>query len=191
MAIAAGIVASLFKGADYEEAIVLGLFLVMLRRARPMFDRKAALFATRFSPAWMAAVVAALAASVWLGLFAFQHVEYSTDLWWQFALQGEASRFLRGSVAAATVVLLVAVARLIGHAPHDVDPPSEGDLADAGEIVARQPAAFPNLIYLRDKALLFDEARDGPAGLQREVQSGVGAALSRLHRSLEAARHRR
>jgi phosphatidylglycerol lysyltransferase len=161
VALVAGIVASLFKGVDYEEAIVLGLLLVMLRRARPMFDRKAALFATRFSPAWMAAVVAALAASVWLGLFAFQHVEYSTDLWWQFALQGEASRFLRGSVAAATVILLVAVARLIGYAPHEIEPPSDRDLADATEIIARQSASYPNLIYLRDKALLFDDARDG------------------------------
>ena len=159
--IAAGIAASLLKGADYEEAIVLGLLFVMLRRARPMFDREAALLATRFSPAWTAAVVAALAASVWLGLFAFQHIEYSSDLWWQFELNGEASRFLRGSVAAAIVILLVAVARLIGHAPHEVEPPSERDLADAGEIIAHQPASYPNLVYLRDKALLFDEARDG------------------------------
>ena len=159
--IAAGIVASLLKGVDYEEAIVLGLLFIMLRRARPMFDRTAALLATRFSPAWIAAVVAALAASVWLGLFAFQHIEYSNDLWWQFALEGEASRFLRGSVAAAIVILLVAVARLIGHAPHEVEPPSDRDLADAAEIIAHQPASYPNLIYLRDKALLFDEARDG------------------------------
>jgi phosphatidylglycerol lysyltransferase len=64
-------------------------------------------------------------------------------------------------VAAATLVLLAAVARLVGHAPHEVDPPSDRDLADAGEIIAHQPAAYPNLIYLRDKALLFDEARDG------------------------------
>jgi phosphatidylglycerol lysyltransferase len=154
-------VTSLLKGVDYEEAVVLGFLFVMLRGARPMFDRKAALLATRFSPAWIAAVVAALAASVWLGLFAFEHVEYSNDLWWQFALHGEASRFLRGSVAAATVILLVAVARLIGHAPHEVEPPSERDLADAGEIIAHQAAAYPNLVYLRDKALLFDEARDG------------------------------
>jgi phosphatidylglycerol lysyltransferase len=161
VAIAAGIVASLLKGVDYEEAIVLGVLFVMLRRARPMFDRKAALFATRFSPAWMAAVLAALAASLWLWLFAFQHVEYSNDLWWQFALHGEASRSLRGAVAAATLVLLVAVARLVGHAPHEIDPPSDRDLADASEIIAHQPAAYPNLIYLRDKALLFDEARDG------------------------------
>ena len=161
MAIGAGIVASLFKGVDYEEAIVLGLLLLMLRGARPLFDRKAALLATRFSPAWIAAVVAALAASVWLGLFAFQHVEYSNDLWWQFALHGEASRSLRGAVAAATVVLLVAVARLIGHAPHEVEPPSDLDLDAASRIIARQDAAYPNLIYLRDKALLFDDARDG------------------------------
>ena len=161
VAIGAGIVASLFKGVDYEEAIVLGLLLLMLRSARPLFDRKAALLATRFSPAWIAAVVAALAASVWLGLFAFQHVEYSNDLWWQFALHGEASRSLRGAVAAATVVLLVAVARLIGHAPHEVEPPSDLDLDAASRIIARQDAAYPNLIYLRDKALLFDDARDG------------------------------
>ncbi len=157
----AGMVASLFKGVDYEEAIVLGALLLMLRRSRPLFDRKAALLATRFSPAWIAAVVAALAASVWLGLFAFKHIEYSSDLWWQFALHGEASRFLRGSVAAATVVLLVAVARLIGHAPHEAEPPTDADLADAGLAIAHQDAAYPNLIYLRDKSLLFDAARDG------------------------------
>jgi phosphatidylglycerol lysyltransferase len=159
--IVAGIVASLFKGVDYEEAIVLGILLMMLRGSRPLFDRKAALAATRLSPAWVAAVVAALTASIWLGLFAFKHIEYSNDLWWQFALHGEASRFLRASVAAATVVLLVAVARLIGHAPHEVEPPSDGDLADASLVIADQHAAYPNLIYLRDKALLFDDARDG------------------------------
>jgi len=175
-ALAAGMVASLFKGVDFEEAIVLGVLLLMLRRSRPLFDRKAALFATRFSPAWMAAVVAALAASVWLGLFAFKHIEYSNDLWWQFALQGEASRFLRGSVAAATVVLLVAVARLIGHAPHDVEPPSDADLVDAGVAIAHQDAAYPNLIYLRDKALLFDEARDGFVmyGVKRRTWVALG-----------------
>jgi phosphatidylglycerol lysyltransferase len=176
VAISAGIVASLFKGMDYEEACVLGALLLMLGRSRPLFDRKAALCATRFSPAWIAAVTAALAASVWLGLFAFKHVEYSNDLWWQFALHGDASRFLRGSVAAAMVVLLVAVARLIGHAPHDVESPSDEDLADAGLVIADQDAAYPNLIYLRDKALLFDDARDGFVmyGVKRRTWVALG-----------------
>ena len=52
----------------------------------------------------------ALGASIWLGLFAFKHVDYSQQLWWQFALRGEASRFLRASVGAAVVVLLFGVA---------------------------------------------------------------------------------
>ena len=47
--IALGIAASLFKGADYEEATLLALLLVVLWRARPAFDRRAALVDTRFS----------------------------------------------------------------------------------------------------------------------------------------------
>jgi len=106
--VATGIVASLLKGGDYEEALLLLALLLILLRARPAFSRTTAFFATRFSPAWMSAVVAVVAASVWLGLFAFKHVEYAHDLWWQFELDGEASRFLRGSFSAASLVLLFA-----------------------------------------------------------------------------------
>ena len=44
--IAAGIAASLLKGADFEEATLLALLLVVLWRARPAFDRRAALLET-------------------------------------------------------------------------------------------------------------------------------------------------
>jgi phosphatidylglycerol lysyltransferase len=155
-----GVLASLLKGFDYEEAVILVALTALLRVSRPAFNRQAAFFATRFSTAWIAAVVAAFMASVWLGLFAFKHVEYSNDLWWQFELEGNASRFLRGSVGAATAVLLFAIARLIGHAPHEVEPPSEKDLEDAGRIIAAQDSTFPYLVYLEDKALLFDDRRE-------------------------------
>ena len=101
-----GMGASLLKGFDVEEAVLLLVVVVILHRARPAFDRRAALFEMRASAGWIAAVVGAVAASIWLGLFAFKHVEYSNDLWWRFELFGEASRFLRGSVGAAVVVLL-------------------------------------------------------------------------------------
>jgi phosphatidylglycerol lysyltransferase len=78
VAMTVGIATSLLKGGGYEEALFLAAFLLILHRARPAFDRKAAFFAARFSASWIAAVVAAVAASVWLGLFAFKHVEYST-----------------------------------------------------------------------------------------------------------------
>ena len=95
-----GMAASLLKGFDYEEAALLLLTLVILIRARPGFDRRAAFFETRFSASWLAAVADALVGSLWIGFFAFKHVAYSHELWWQFELDGEASRFLRASVAA-------------------------------------------------------------------------------------------
>jgi phosphatidylglycerol lysyltransferase len=173
--IIAGVAASILKGFDYEEALLLIALVALLRVSRPAFDRKAAFFATRFSTAWIAAVVAALVASVWLGLFAFKHVEYSQDMLWQFELDGGASRFLRGSVAAASVVLVFALARLLRHAPHEVDPPSDTDLRDAGRIIAAQNSTFPYLVYLEDKALIFDESRD--AFLMYGVQGRTWVAL--------------
>ncbi len=44
-----GMGASLLKGFDYEEATLLFLVLLALRRARPGFSRRAAFFETRFS----------------------------------------------------------------------------------------------------------------------------------------------
>jgi phosphatidylglycerol lysyltransferase len=154
-----GITTSPLKGFDYEEAALLCMVLALLHRARPAFDRRAAFFETRFSARWTAAVIGAVGASVWLGLFAFQHVQYSNELWWQFELQGDASRFLRASVGAGVVLLLVAVARLVGYAPHEATPPTDADLRDAVRVIAAQSATFPNLAFLGDKALLFDDER--------------------------------
>jgi hypothetical protein len=53
IAIVIGIVTSLLKGADYEEAALLALVLVAILRARPAFDRRATLFDTRFSVGWI------------------------------------------------------------------------------------------------------------------------------------------
>ena len=159
VAMALGIGASLLKGVDYEEAAILAVVLVILWRARPAFDRRSAFFDTRFSAGWMLAVAAALGASIGLGEFAYKHVDYSNQLWWQFELHGEAPRFLRGTVGAAVLLLLFAFARLIRHSPHEAEEPTDADLADAARVMAAQTSTYPNLVYLRDKAVLFDESR--------------------------------
>jgi phosphatidylglycerol lysyltransferase len=174
-AIVAGIVTSLLKGFDYEEATLLLLVLFILWRARPAFDRRAAFFETRFSAPWIASVIGAISASVWLGLFAFQHVDYSHELWWQFELQSDASRFLRASVGAAIVVALFGLARLVRYAPHEAPAPTDADLADAGRIIAGQASTYPFLAYLRDKSLLFNDART--AFVMYAVQGRTWVAL--------------
>lgn len=175
VAMLGGIAASLLKGGDYEEAMVLAAILLILWRARPAFDRRAALFDTRFSAGWIAAVVAAVSASLWLGLFAFKHVEYSHELWWQFGLHGEASRMLRATVGASVTLLLFAGARLMGPAPHEAERPAGEDLEAAAAVIGRQASTSPYLVFLRDKAILFDESKE--AFVMYGVQGRTWAAL--------------
>ena len=121
-----GAMASLLKGLDYEEASFLLFLLLALLPCRRHFYRRTSLFAAPFTASWTIAVVAVLASSIWLGLFAYKHVEYSHRLWWQFAIEagraGDASRFLRASTGAAALVLTIALARLWRATPPAPEP---------------------------------------------------------------------
>jgi phosphatidylglycerol lysyltransferase len=109
----AGIACSLLKGLDWEEATALALVLAGLWTCRREFYRPAALLDERFTPGWIAAVVAVLAATIWLGSFSLEHVAYSHELWWRFALDAQAPRFLRATVASAVVLGAAGLARLL------------------------------------------------------------------------------
>ncbi|WP_292944930.1 bifunctional lysylphosphatidylglycerol flippase/synthetase MprF [Novosphingobium sp.] len=115
----AGAIFSLLKGFDYEEAVILLVIAAVLQSTRRAFYRRTALTVRYFTPIWMAAVACALGLSIWIGFFAFKHVDYADDLWWQFAWNGDASRFLRASVAAAVLVICTILAWLFGPAIED------------------------------------------------------------------------
>jgi phosphatidylglycerol lysyltransferase len=183
--VAVGIAASLLKGAEYEEALLLAALLIILWRARSAFDRRAAFFGTRFSPGWIVAVIGAVGASVWLGLFAFQHVEYSNELWWQVELSAEASRSLRASVGAAIALLLFAFARLIGPSPHELIEPYSEDFEAAADVISAQGCTTANLVYLRDKSVLFDEDKKGFVmyGVRGRTWVALGDPVGPTHRA--------
>ena len=115
---------------------------------------------------------------MWLGLFAFKHVDYSHQLWWQFELHGEASRFLRASVGAAVGLLLFALARLMGPRAARRRPAHRRDLEARARVIAAQTSTTPYLVYLRDKAVLFDEDATGVRDVRRP-----GPHLGRAWRS--------
>lgn len=156
-----GIVASLLKGGDYEEAALLGFLLLAFAPSRPTFDRRVAFFDGRLAPGWALAILSVVGASVWLGLFSFKHVEYSHDLWWRFELEQDASRFLRASVGAMVALLVFGATRLLRPAPPELLPPTDGELAEAERVISTQGSTLPFLAFMRDKALLFDESRIG------------------------------
>ena len=135
----AGIVTSLLKGGDYEEAALLGLLACALLASRKRFDRKAALFDTPLSGSWFVGTGAVVAASIFLGTFAFRHVDYSHDLWWHFTVMGNAPRFLRATVGGLALALALAFQRLLRPAPPEPALPTADDLAQAAAIAAASP----------------------------------------------------
>lgn len=173
--LAAGVVFSLLKGLDYEEAVVLGLLLASLLPCRRYFYRRATLIGERLTPGWTAAVAFVLLSAAWLGRFSFKHVEYSNDLWWRFSLAGEAPRYLRATVGAIGLALAFAVARLLRPAPPDPVTPSAAELGRAHEVVGASPDTMANLALLGDKTLLFNE--EGTAFVMYGVEGRSWVAL--------------
>lgn len=158
----AGIAASLLKGVDYEEALILGVLLAGLLPSRRRFYRRASLFEDRFTPEWFITLFAVLICSIWLGFFSYRHVEYSHDLWWTFSFSGEgdAPRFLRAIVGIAATTLLFGAARLLRPAPFEPALPDAETLHRVQAIVTAFPHSYAHLALIGDKALLFNEQRD-------------------------------
>jgi len=156
--LAAGALFSLLKGLDYEEAALALVLLLALVPARHEFYRKSPLLAGALSPGWLFSVVAVVGTSVWLGVFSYKHVEYSSEMWWTFVLHGDASRFLRATVGVTAAVLVFGLARVLRAV--EVVPALAGveDLNRAAAIVATQERASANLALLGDKSLLFSES---------------------------------
>lgn len=156
--LATAVITSLLKGLDIEEATLAAVALLVLLPARTRFDRTSSLLAESWTPGWILAVAIALGASIWLGFFSYRHVEYSSDLWWQFEFGADAPRFLRATVGAVSVALLLALARLLRPTRLRPAPPTDAELARAGAIITRHSQPAANLALLGDKCLLINDA---------------------------------
>ncbi len=154
-----GIIVSLLKGLDYGESVFLALIVIALLGCRSRFYRKGSLIHQRFTAGWIGAVVLVIACSIWLGLFAHKHIEYSSDLWWQFAFHGDAPRFLRATIGASAVLLLFAVSKLLAPLRPLPAEANEADLQRAEEIVRTSPRTSAHLALLGDKSFLFNKQR--------------------------------
>jgi phosphatidylglycerol lysyltransferase len=151
----AGILFQLFKGGDFEEAIILAVMLFALVSSRRHFYRKASLFNEGFGPGWVVAILLVLISFAWLGFFSYKHVEYTRDLWWHFSFFADAPRFLRASVGVVLLLLLYSIQRLLRPAPEEPVPPAFEEVEHASLILRAEKNSQANLALLGDKPLLF------------------------------------
>ncbi|MEA3152260.1 MAG: phosphatidylglycerol lysyltransferase [Gammaproteobacteria bacterium] len=155
----AGILLSLLKGFDFEEAIILAAVAVLLISARARFRRRASLIEQRFSGPWIAAVLLVLGVAVWLVLFAYRHVPYDKDLWWQFAFEATAPRSLRALLLAALIAAAYGLWRLLRPSKPPISNPGHDELEQAEVLIANGHDSNANLALLGDKHLMFNADR--------------------------------
>lgn len=179
-----GMVVSLAKGLDYEEAIVLGVIAALLLPYRSEFYRRTSLLDEPFTLEWIVATACILAAAFWLMMFAYKYVEYDHSLWFQFEFEGDAPRSLRAMLAAVLGIAGFASLHLLRPPRRVSIAVSPEDLARARAIALKQERADALLVLMGDKQLLFSHSghsflmfrRQGmtwinlfdPTGLQRE-----------------------
>jgi phosphatidylglycerol lysyltransferase len=132
--------------------------LAALWPAKRHFYRKTSLLAEPWTAGWIAAVGTVIAGTLWLGFFSYSNINYRTELWWRFALRGDAPRFLRASVGIVAVTFVFAARRLMRAAPGRPRLPTVDELARAESIARASDDTTAYLSLLGDKALLFSDS---------------------------------
>jgi phosphatidylglycerol lysyltransferase len=155
----AGILLSLLKGFDYEEATVLGLVVIVLVLARGRFLRRTSLIEQHYSGPWIVALVLVLITAAWLVVFANRHVPYDNQLWWEFAFEASAPRSLRASLFAAVIAAAYGLWRLLRPAKPPAAVPRDADLERVETLITDVDDSTANLALLGDKTLLFNAER--------------------------------
>ncbi|HUL81604.1 MAG TPA: bifunctional lysylphosphatidylglycerol flippase/synthetase MprF [Gammaproteobacteria bacterium] len=173
--IAAGIAASLLKGLDVEEAILLAIVGAVLVLGRAAFYRPASILAERYTPVWVVSIVGVIAASVWVGLFAYRNVDYSRDLWWTFAFNADAPRMLRAALIVSVVGAAFLLLNLLRPARPEPVIASTEDLAKARAAIDRSEQSLANAALMGDKRLLFSD--DASAFVMYQVSGRSWIAL--------------
>lgn len=140
-------------------ALLLAL-AVLTWLARAEFYRGRSLREELFDAAWVLNITLVLAVAIGMGWFVHGHQEYSDQLWWQFSLSGDASRWLRASLMMMIIVGVFAGLRLLRARPLDGATGQGVPLPQIKPIIQLSANSNANLALLGDKQFLFHPAGD-------------------------------
>ena len=147
----------LVKGLAVVAPTAALLLLAGLIASRGEFERRASLLSQPLSTGWSAAIGCVVFGSFWILLFAFRHVEYHPQLWWQFEFDTTASRALRTALGVAILAVVLGVWQLLRPAAGQPSPPFAVERKQAQRIALAQTRPDALLALMGDKSLLFSE----------------------------------
>jgi phosphatidylglycerol lysyltransferase len=170
----AGGAASLLRGFDYEEAIMLGIVLVVLALGHDAFYRRASILEQRFTPTWAASLVGVVAASIWIGLTAYRHVEYRSDLWWTFAFDANAPRMLRASLVVSILTAAYLSLNLLRPSARRPSARAAPGIAEIRRVIERCDSTLAYAALAGDKRILFSDSGESFIMYQVRGRSWIG-----------------
>lgn len=144
---------SLTKGLDVEEAAVMLAMAAFLQFTEPAYYRRTAGAFSTHNRGWLIAAVVAATIAAACGFNAYHIVPYNSELWWEFALHGDAPRFLRAGFATGILIAGVALREVLSRPAR-----SPGTALLAKETFRRATALHPRsdaeLAWTGDKRFL-------------------------------------
>lgn len=165
--------AILLRGESVIGALALAGAALALKASGAAFYRRGSIWRNAITPAWIGLGLLALGASVWAGLHAYANVKYTHDLWWQFAYDAAAPRFLRASLLVGLLGFALLAMRLLGPARPSNMAQEPG--AGVREAVAASADAQSNLALLGDKRFLVSAS--GKSFLMYQVEGRSWIAM--------------
>lgn len=183
VALAAAFLAIL-KGVNWEESVVLLVFIALLAPFHEAFPRRARLSRMEVTPGWLASALAAVAGAGFVGWWSFHHADYGGQPFWRALADADMNRALRAYAGASILLLLFGVWRLIAtpdtpKVVTDQDP----DFARVKAILATATSAEPsaNLALLGDKRFLFSPSGESflMFGVSGRTWIALGAPVGR------------
>jgi phosphatidylglycerol lysyltransferase len=167
----AGIIASLLKGLDYEEAVFLAAILAVLLVSHERFYRRAPLLDLRYTKAWAIALVFVVGGAIWISMLAYRDVQFGREMWWQFAFDDDAPRVMRAGLLSVLLAAAYMLWLLLSPARPGPRLPTADELDRAATIAIKSTDTLANLALLGDKQLLFHPAGDAFIMYQRSGRS--------------------
>jgi len=167
-----GTIASLVKGLDFEEALLLAAVACIVWLGREAFYRSSSLIRERFSPGWMLSVAAVVALTVLIATLD-RRVPYSNELWWTFGHAADAPRELRATLAVLVLSGALFAANLLRPARVHRHDPRAVDIERARRGVALSTQSLANAALSADKRLLFHAHHDAFVMYQVMGQSWI------------------
>lgn len=155
-----GVIASLLKGFEWREALLLLTILALFLPSREHFQRHSSILRMPFTKAWLTATLMVLGGTCWLGFFSHRNLAYSNELWWQFSYDGSAPRFLRAWLVLTVIAVCYGMWRLLSQAPpHPFSKPTAAELDQAQTLLGHADHTQGYLALLGDKYLFWNPER--------------------------------